>query len=211
MNVNIINQRNLSILCRWRSSWDHCLSFTHRSLSGSAVSANSQGRVFSRGCFSWYAVKYNWSDNGKKVTNINVVFFLVSSQFSDSLVYTSRGMTASNQFKVHGQLPLYGMTVHMSYTAPVLIKLIKKLASLLHVIELLTTVSQSMLSSATYQVKLDHFAMVQNQWLYKYLVILSQRHRVDGVIGHSCIVQVNLILLLACTYIFITKFVLVNI
>lgn len=32
-------------------------------------------------------------------------------QFSDSLVYTSRGMTPSNQFKVHGQLPLYGMTV----------------------------------------------------------------------------------------------------
>uniref|UniRef100_A0A667XSY9 FERM, ARHGEF and pleckstrin domain-containing protein 1 n=1 Tax=Myripristis murdjan TaxID=586833 RepID=A0A667XSY9_9TELE len=31
--------------------------------------------------------------------------------FSDSLVYTSRGMTPSNQFKVHGQLPLYGMTV----------------------------------------------------------------------------------------------------
>lgn len=26
-------------------------------------------------------------------------------------MYTSRGMTASNQFKVHGQLPLYGMTV----------------------------------------------------------------------------------------------------
>lgn len=32
-------------------------------------------------------------------------------QFSDSLVYTSRGMTSSNQFKVHGQLPLYGLTV----------------------------------------------------------------------------------------------------
>ncbi|XP_061620532.1 FERM, ARHGEF and pleckstrin domain-containing protein 1-like isoform X6 [Phyllopteryx taeniolatus] len=35
------------------------------------------------------------------------MFFL----FSDSLVYTSRGMTPSNQFKVHGQLPLFGMTV----------------------------------------------------------------------------------------------------
>uniref|UniRef100_A0A8C4EJC2 FERM, ARHGEF and pleckstrin domain-containing protein 1 n=1 Tax=Dicentrarchus labrax TaxID=13489 RepID=A0A8C4EJC2_DICLA len=35
------------------------------------------------------------------------MFFL----FSDCLVYTSRGMTPSNQFKVHGQLPLYGMTV----------------------------------------------------------------------------------------------------
>ncbi|XP_010772575.1 FERM, RhoGEF and pleckstrin domain-containing protein 1-like [Notothenia coriiceps] len=35
------------------------------------------------------------------------MFFL----FSDSLVYTSRGMTPSNQFKVHGQMPLYGMTV----------------------------------------------------------------------------------------------------
>lgn len=29
------------------------------------------------------------------------------------LLYTSRGLTASNQFKVHGQLPLYGMTVSM--------------------------------------------------------------------------------------------------
>uniref|UniRef100_A0A8D0CK29 FERM, ARHGEF and pleckstrin domain-containing protein 1 n=1 Tax=Scleropages formosus TaxID=113540 RepID=A0A8D0CK29_SCLFO len=35
------------------------------------------------------------------------MFFL----FNDVLLYTSRGMTASNQFKVHGQLPLYGMTV----------------------------------------------------------------------------------------------------
>ncbi|XP_067357911.1 FERM, ARHGEF and pleckstrin domain-containing protein 1-like isoform X2 [Channa argus] len=35
------------------------------------------------------------------------MFFL----FSDCLLYTSRGMTSSNQFKVHGQLPLYGMTI----------------------------------------------------------------------------------------------------
>uniref|UniRef100_A0A4W4GKR0 FERM, ARHGEF and pleckstrin domain-containing protein 1 n=1 Tax=Electrophorus electricus TaxID=8005 RepID=A0A4W4GKR0_ELEEL len=35
------------------------------------------------------------------------MFFL----FSDVLLYTSRGITASNQFKVHGQLPLRGMTV----------------------------------------------------------------------------------------------------
>ncbi|XP_041115594.1 FERM, ARHGEF and pleckstrin domain-containing protein 1-like isoform X3 [Polyodon spathula] len=35
------------------------------------------------------------------------MFFL----FSDVLLYTSRGMTASNQFKVHGQLQLYGMTI----------------------------------------------------------------------------------------------------
>uniref|UniRef100_A0AAX7U2Y0 FERM, ARHGEF and pleckstrin domain-containing protein 1 n=1 Tax=Astatotilapia calliptera TaxID=8154 RepID=A0AAX7U2Y0_ASTCA len=40
------------------------------------------------------------------------MFFL----FSDCLVYTSRGMTPSNQFKVHGQLPLYGMTVHNQNT-----------------------------------------------------------------------------------------------
>uniref|UniRef100_A0A8C4ZV68 FERM, ARHGEF and pleckstrin domain-containing protein 1 n=1 Tax=Gadus morhua TaxID=8049 RepID=A0A8C4ZV68_GADMO len=38
------------------------------------------------------------------------MFFL----FSDCLVYTSRGMTKANQFKVHGQLPLYGMTVRES-------------------------------------------------------------------------------------------------
>ncbi|KAM9192444.1 FERM, ARHGEF and pleckstrin domain-containing protein 1 isoform 2-T2 [Dugong dugon] len=38
------------------------------------------------------------------------MFFL----FNDVLLYTSRGLTASNQFKVHGQLPLYGMTVEKS-------------------------------------------------------------------------------------------------
>ncbi|KAK2856998.1 hypothetical protein Q5P01_005733 [Channa striata] len=38
------------------------------------------------------------------------MFFL----FSDFLLYTSRGMTSSNQFKVHGQLPLYGMTIRES-------------------------------------------------------------------------------------------------
>nr|XP_046237982.1 FERM, ARHGEF and pleckstrin domain-containing protein 1-like [Scatophagus argus] len=38
------------------------------------------------------------------------MFFL----FSDLLVYTSRGMTPSYQFKVHGQLPLYGMTIRES-------------------------------------------------------------------------------------------------
>ncbi|XP_013882306.1 FERM, RhoGEF and pleckstrin domain-containing protein 1 [Austrofundulus limnaeus] len=38
------------------------------------------------------------------------MFFL----FSDCLLYTSRGMTPSNQFKVHGQLPLYEMTIRES-------------------------------------------------------------------------------------------------
>nr|XP_021585534.1 FERM, ARHGEF and pleckstrin domain-containing protein 1 isoform X1 [Ictidomys tridecemlineatus] len=38
------------------------------------------------------------------------MFFL----FNDVLLYTSRGLTASNQFKVHGQLPLYGMTIEQS-------------------------------------------------------------------------------------------------
>ncbi|XP_072884474.1 FERM, ARHGEF and pleckstrin domain-containing protein 1 isoform X1 [Hemitrygon akajei] len=38
------------------------------------------------------------------------MFFL----FNDILLYTSRGLTASNQFKVHGQVPLYGMTVEES-------------------------------------------------------------------------------------------------
>ncbi|KAG5852292.1 hypothetical protein ANANG_G00060840 [Anguilla anguilla] len=38
------------------------------------------------------------------------MFFL----FNDVLLYTSRGMTASNQFKVHGQLPLYGMKIRES-------------------------------------------------------------------------------------------------
>ncbi|XP_023570931.1 FERM, ARHGEF and pleckstrin domain-containing protein 1 isoform X2 [Octodon degus] len=38
------------------------------------------------------------------------MFFL----FNDVLLYTSRGLTASNQFKVHGQLPLYGMTIQES-------------------------------------------------------------------------------------------------
>ncbi|XP_054575869.1 FERM, ARHGEF and pleckstrin domain-containing protein 1 isoform X2 [Eptesicus fuscus] len=38
------------------------------------------------------------------------MFFL----FNDVLLYTSRGLTISNQFKVHGQLPLYGMTIERS-------------------------------------------------------------------------------------------------
>uniref|UniRef100_A0A8C2A881 FERM, ARHGEF and pleckstrin domain-containing protein 1 n=1 Tax=Cyprinus carpio TaxID=7962 RepID=A0A8C2A881_CYPCA len=38
------------------------------------------------------------------------MFFL----FNDVLMYTSRGMTASNQFKVNGQLPMYGMTIRES-------------------------------------------------------------------------------------------------
>ncbi|MEQ2293447.1 FERM, ARHGEF and pleckstrin domain-containing protein 2, partial [Ameca splendens] len=38
------------------------------------------------------------------------MFFL----FSDMLLYTSKGVTATNQFKVHGQLPLNGMIVEES-------------------------------------------------------------------------------------------------
>lgn len=38
------------------------------------------------------------------------MFFL----FTDVILYTSRGMTATNQFKVHGQLPLRGMTIRES-------------------------------------------------------------------------------------------------
>uniref|UniRef100_A0A673ZBW6 FERM, ARHGEF and pleckstrin domain-containing protein 2 n=1 Tax=Salmo trutta TaxID=8032 RepID=A0A673ZBW6_SALTR len=38
------------------------------------------------------------------------MFFL----FSDQLLYTSKGVTATNQFKVHGQLPLHGMIVSIS-------------------------------------------------------------------------------------------------
>uniref|UniRef100_A0AAY4D3C8 FERM, ARHGEF and pleckstrin domain-containing protein 1 n=1 Tax=Denticeps clupeoides TaxID=299321 RepID=A0AAY4D3C8_9TELE len=38
------------------------------------------------------------------------MFFL----FNDVLLYTSRGMTSTNQFKVHGKLPLRGMTIRES-------------------------------------------------------------------------------------------------
>ncbi|XP_060910518.1 FERM, ARHGEF and pleckstrin domain-containing protein 1-like isoform X1 [Labrus mixtus] len=38
------------------------------------------------------------------------MFFL----FNDVILYTSRGMTGTNQFKVHGQLPLNGMTIRES-------------------------------------------------------------------------------------------------
>uniref|UniRef100_G3NJQ1 FERM, ARHGEF and pleckstrin domain-containing protein 1 n=1 Tax=Gasterosteus aculeatus aculeatus TaxID=481459 RepID=G3NJQ1_GASAC len=38
------------------------------------------------------------------------IFFL----FNDVILYTSRGMMATNQFKVHGQLPLHGMTIRES-------------------------------------------------------------------------------------------------
>lgn len=44
---------------------------------------------------------------------------LLSFQFSDMLLYTSKGVTATNQFKVHGQLPLHGMIVSiMSSSSP---------------------------------------------------------------------------------------------
>uniref|UniRef100_A0A672JS58 FERM, ARHGEF and pleckstrin domain-containing protein 1 n=1 Tax=Salarias fasciatus TaxID=181472 RepID=A0A672JS58_SALFA len=38
------------------------------------------------------------------------MFFL----FNDVILYTSRGMTATNQFKMHGQLQLHGMTIRES-------------------------------------------------------------------------------------------------
>ncbi|XP_057707808.1 FERM, ARHGEF and pleckstrin domain-containing protein 1-like isoform X2 [Corythoichthys intestinalis] len=38
------------------------------------------------------------------------MFFL----FNDVILYSSRGMTATNQFKIHGQLPLHGMTIRES-------------------------------------------------------------------------------------------------
>ncbi|MEQ2186618.1 FERM, ARHGEF and pleckstrin domain-containing protein 2, partial [Goodea atripinnis] len=43
-----------------------------------------------------------------------LVLFVFSFQFSDMLLYTSKGVTATNQFKVHGQLPLNGMIVEES-------------------------------------------------------------------------------------------------
>ncbi|KAK0139088.1 FERM, ARHGEF and pleckstrin domain-containing protein 1 [Merluccius polli] len=66
------------------------------------------GREFIRlGCLSKLSVK------GLQQRMFFLVLFSLS-QFSDCLVYTSRGMTPANQFKVHGQLPLYGMTVRES-------------------------------------------------------------------------------------------------
>lgn len=52
----------------------------------------------------------SWKDQGGKRDPFSSHFCLYL-QFNDVLLYTSRGLTASNQFKVHGQLPLYGMTV----------------------------------------------------------------------------------------------------
>ncbi|MEQ2277102.1 hypothetical protein XENORESO_019729 [Xenotaenia resolanae] len=56
--------------------------------------------------------------NVLKVVFGMLMFLIITAfcflQFSDCLMYTSRGMTASNQFKVHGQLPLYGMTIRES-------------------------------------------------------------------------------------------------
>uniref|UniRef100_A0A8C6SQA7 FERM, ARHGEF and pleckstrin domain-containing protein 1 n=1 Tax=Neogobius melanostomus TaxID=47308 RepID=A0A8C6SQA7_9GOBI len=45
---------------------------------------------------------------------IKSVLLLDKQFFSDVILYTSRGMTSSNQFKVHGQLPLRGMTIRES-------------------------------------------------------------------------------------------------
>ncbi|NP_001412707.1 FERM, ARHGEF and pleckstrin domain-containing protein 1 isoform 5 [Mus musculus] len=45
---------------------------------------------------------------------IGIDNLVTPGRFNDVLLYTSRGLTASNQFKVHGQLPLYGMTIEES-------------------------------------------------------------------------------------------------
>ncbi|XP_052378940.1 FERM, ARHGEF and pleckstrin domain-containing protein 1-like isoform X1 [Oncorhynchus keta] len=45
---------------------------------------------------------------------IGIDNLVTPGRFNDVLLYTSRGMTATNQFKVHGQLPLYGMTIRES-------------------------------------------------------------------------------------------------
>lgn len=48
-----------------------------------------------------------------RLKNCPLSLFLSLSfcQFNDVILYTSRGMMQTNQFKVHGQLPLHGMTV----------------------------------------------------------------------------------------------------
>lgn len=46
---------------------------------------------------------------------------LLSFQFSDMLLYTSKGVTATNQFKVHGQLPLHGMIVSIMSSSSLLL------------------------------------------------------------------------------------------
>uniref|UniRef100_A0A673BZA6 FERM, ARHGEF and pleckstrin domain-containing protein 1 n=1 Tax=Sphaeramia orbicularis TaxID=375764 RepID=A0A673BZA6_9TELE len=45
---------------------------------------------------------------------------ILKFHFNDVILYTSRGMTATNQFKVHGQLPLQGMTVSVVCVATVI-------------------------------------------------------------------------------------------
>uniref|UniRef100_A0AAQ4QZ96 FERM, ARHGEF and pleckstrin domain-containing protein 2 n=1 Tax=Gasterosteus aculeatus aculeatus TaxID=481459 RepID=A0AAQ4QZ96_GASAC len=50
----------------------------------------------------------------KKIDMLSKMTPSVSPQFSDMLLYTSKGVTATNQFKVHGQLPLHGMIVEES-------------------------------------------------------------------------------------------------
>lgn len=51
----------------------------------------------------------------------SAVWFYDLFQFSDMLLYTSKGVTATNQFKVHGQLPLHGMIVSI-FTLPFMVR-----------------------------------------------------------------------------------------
>ena len=44
-------------------------------------------------------------------------------QFSDMLLYTSKGVTGTNQFKIHGHLSLHGMLVSGSSHSSQLLKL----------------------------------------------------------------------------------------
>uniref|UniRef100_A0A673C1U3 FERM, ARHGEF and pleckstrin domain-containing protein 1 n=1 Tax=Sphaeramia orbicularis TaxID=375764 RepID=A0A673C1U3_9TELE len=54
---------------------------------------------------------------------------ILKFHFNDVILYTSRGMTATNQFKVHGQLPLQGMTVSVVCVATVISLLLKPINS----------------------------------------------------------------------------------
>lgn len=89
--------------------------FFYRSSFERGACTSSPKRGYSRGCFSWLVKNKIYFHLTSKASNHcqHLIFAFMSFQFSDMLLYTSKGVTATNQFKVHGQLPLHGMIVSL--------------------------------------------------------------------------------------------------
>lgn len=74
------------------------------------------GLPYKYSTFMYSLFSFNFFPHTYMLANTILMMLILAFQFNDILLYTSRGLTASNQFKVHGHLPLYGMTVSIVRT-----------------------------------------------------------------------------------------------